>query len=277
MAGLQQLRKRLKSIRATGQLAEAMRTAATIKYSRVNRVREEFASYADGSTDMLALLGRFGICRETDNISQKNCLVLFGSNRGLCGGFNAELFRFMDRALALESETPHIISCSRKASAYLRERSFDYEEFLLSDVPDYEETHALCERLEKLYASGAVNRVRLIYQRYRNMLIQEPTDRQILPGPDECRTANPNGILYLPSPAVIGARLALTCLNNEVFAAALDNASGAQAATLMAMRSACDSAAESAAKLETTINRRRQADVTASVIEIASGNLQQGE
>ena len=172
MAGLQQLRKRLKSIRATGQLAEAMRTAATIKYSRVNRVREEFASYADGSTDMLALLGRIGICRETDNISQKNCFVLFGSNRGLCGGFNAELFRFMDRALALESETPHIISCSRKASAYLRERSFDYEEFLLSDVPDYEETHALCERLEKLYASGAVNRVRLIYQRYRNMLIQ---------------------------------------------------------------------------------------------------------
>ena len=53
--------------------------------------------------------------------------------------------------------------------------------------------------------------------------------------------------------------------------------SGAQAATLMAMRSACDSAAESAARLETTINRRRQADVTASVIEIASGNLQQGE
>ena len=45
----------------------------------------------------------------------------------------------------------------------------------------------------------------------------------------------------------------------------------------MAMRSACDNAAESAAKLETTINRRRQADVTASVIEIASGNLQQGE
>ena len=183
----------------------------------------------------------------------------------------------MDRALAAEDETPHIISCSRKASAYLRERSLAYEEFILSDVPDYEETHALCEHLKKLYTTGAVNRVRLIYQSYRNMLSQEPTDRQILPDPESHKTANPDGILYLPSPAAIGARLALTCLNNEVFAAALDNASGAQAATLMAMRSACDSATESAAKLETTINRRRQADVTASVIEIASGNLQQGE
>ena len=58
MAGLQQLRKRLKSIRATGQLAEAMRTAATIKYSRVSKVREEFTPYAGGSADMLSLLGR---------------------------------------------------------------------------------------------------------------------------------------------------------------------------------------------------------------------------
>ena len=181
MAGLQQLR--LKSIRATGQLAEAMRTAATIKYSRVSKVREEFTPYAGGSADMLSLLGRFGICREADRISPKNCLVLFGSNRGLCGGFNAELFRFMDRALAAEDETPHIISCSRKASAYLRERSLAYEEFILSDVPDYEETHALCEHLKKLYTTGAVNRVRLIYQSYRNMLSQEPTDRQILPDP----------------------------------------------------------------------------------------------
>ena len=64
MAGLQQLRKRLKSIRATGQLAEAMRTAATIKYSRVSKVREEFTPYADGSADMLALLGRYSTLSE---------------------------------------------------------------------------------------------------------------------------------------------------------------------------------------------------------------------
>ena len=277
MAGLQQLRKRLKSIRATGQLAEAMRTAATIKYSRVSKVREEFTPYASGSADMLSLLGRFGICREADRIAPKNCLVLFGSNRGLCGGFNAELFRFMERTLAGEAVPPLIVSCSRKASAYCREHSLEYEEHILSDVPEYEEAHALCERLEALYTSGTVNRVRLIYQSYRNMLSQVPTDRQILPDPEEAKSVNPDGVLYLPSSATIGLRLAHTCLNNEVFAVALDNASGAQAATLMAMRSACDNAAESAAKLETTINRRRQADVTASVIEIASGNLQQGE
>lgn len=108
-------------------------------------------------------------------------------------------------ALAAEDETPHIISCSRKASAYLREHSLAYEEFILSDVPDYEETHALCEHLKKLYTTGAVNRVRLIYQSYRNMLSQEPTDRQILPDPESHKTANPDGVLYLPSPAAIGA------------------------------------------------------------------------
>ena len=277
MAGLQQLRKRLKSIRSTGQLAEAMRTASTIKYTRVSKARAEFTPYAEGSAAMLSQLGRFGICREADNVKTQNCLVLFGSNRGLCGGFNAELFRFFDAALARETEPPLIIVCSRKAAGYCREHGLAYEECILSDVPTYEETHVLCERVRTLFVSGEVNTVRLIYQAYRNMLTQVPTDRQMLPDADEHESVNPDSILYLPSSAAIGAQLALICLNNEVFAVALDNASGAQAATLMAMRSACDSAAETAAKLETTINRRRQADVTASVIEIASGNLQQGE
>ena len=277
MAGLQQLRKRLKTIRATGQLAEAMRTASTVKYSRVSKVREEFLPYAEGGADMLSLLGRFGIRREAERVSERSCLVLFGSNRGLCGGFNAELFRFFDAALAKETETPLIIACSRKASSYCREHGLAFEEYILSDVPTYEETRALCDRMRELFVNGEVNTVRLVYQAYRNMLTQVPTDRQILPDADTHESVDPDGILYLPSSAAIGAQLALICLNNEVFAVSLDNASGAQAATLMAMRSACDSAAETAAKLETTINRRRQADVTASVIEIASGNLQQGE
>jgi F-type H+-transporting ATPase subunit gamma len=277
MAGLQQLRKRLKSIRSTGQLAEAMRTASTIKYTRVSKARAEFTPYAEGSAAMLSQLGRFGICREADNVKTQNCLVLFGSNRGLCGGFNGELFRFLDTVLAEEKEKPLLISCSRKASAYCREHGLEFEEQALSDVPTYEETHALCERLSTLYTTGEVNAVRLVYQSYQNMLMQTPVDRQILPDPDIHEGENTDGILYLPSSAAIGSRLAVTCLNNEVFAVALDNASGAQAATLMAMRSACDNAAKSAASLETTINRRRQAEVTASVIEIASGNLQQGE
>ena len=83
--------------------------------------------------------------------------------------------------------------------------------------------------------------------------------------------------LFLPDRETIGAQLAVSCVDARLFELALENSAGAQAATIMAMRSACDNAAESAAELEITINRRRQAEVTSSVIETASGSIHQGD
>ena len=79
----------------------------------------------------------------------------------------------------------------------------------------------------------------------------------------------------MPDRETVCERLAEHGFDTMVYAIALEHASGAQAATLMAMRSAYDNAAQSALELETTINRRRQAEVTASVIETASDNVQQ--
>ena len=117
----------------------------------------------------------------------------------------------------------------------------------------------------------------MVYQSFHNMLTQTPAERQILPEPRATETKDDGSLLYLPDRETIGAQLAVSCMDTAMYNLALENAAGAQAATLVAMRSACDNAEASAAKLEITINRRRQADVTASVIETAAGNLQQGD
>ncbi len=282
MASLQELRKRLRSIRSTGQLAAAMRTAATAKYARLSRARSDFSPYADACRDMLRLLGGAGVARETTEISRRDCLVVFSGNRGLCGGFNAELLRFLDGQLRERGETL-LLACGRKAAAALRERGAAFEEFPLSDVPDYREIKALTERLRTLYVTGQAERVLAVYQSFQNMLTQTPALRQILPETAETAEAaeaadgeNPS-LLYFPDRESIGTQLAVSCLDSEVFDLALESAVGAQAATLMAMRSACDNAETTAAELEITINRRRQADVTSGVIETASGNTQQGD
>jgi len=278
MASLQELRKRLRSIRSTGQLAGAMRTAATAKYARLNRVRSDFSPYASACRDMLELLGSAGIARETETVSDRDCLVVMSGNRGMCGGFNAELLRFLEQELS-GREAPLLLVCGRKAASFLRDRGIPFEEFLLSDVPDYREVKPLADRLRKAYTSGEAGRVLVIFQHFRNMLIQTPTLRQILPETEReagAEAVDPS-LLYLPDRDAIGAQLAVSCLDAQVFDLAMENAAGAQAATLMAMRSACDNAEATAADLELTINRRRQADVTASVIETASGNIQQGD
>ncbi|MBQ3276323.1 MAG: F0F1 ATP synthase subunit gamma [Oscillospiraceae bacterium] len=276
MAGLQELRKRLRSIRSTGQLASAMRTAATAKYARLNRVRGDFSPYAQACEDMLHHLGGSGIRRETEEIRHRDAVVLMSSNRGLCGGFNAELFRFFSQREVRGEEPPLLFVCGRKAAGWLREQGLEAEEYLLSDIPSYSEAKALSDRLRQLYVAGEAERILVVYQSFHNMLTQVPAERQLLPEPKLGEGKPDADLLYLPDRETIGEQLAVSCLDTAVYHLALENAAGAQAATLVAMRSACDNADASAAKLEITINRRRQAEVTASVIETAAGNLQQG-
>ena len=275
MASLQELRKRLRSIQSTGQLAGAMRTAATAKYAKVGRLRDEFTPYARACGNMLRLLGSAGVERETEKIAPRDCLVILGGNRGLCGGYNAELLRFLEDELE-KREEPVLLVGGRKAAQYLRERGTPFEEFPLSDVPAYDEIRPLAERFRALYVSGEVERVLVVYQSFRNMLTQIPAAAQLLPE-SEAAGEEADTPLFLPDRETIGAQLAVSCVDARLFDLALENSAGAQAATIMAMRSASDNAEESAAELEITINRRRQAEVTSSVIETASGSIHQGD
>ena len=279
MASLQELRKRLRTIQSTGQLAGAMRTAATAKYARLSRVREDFMPYARACREMLSLLGDIGLSREEGKpAAERDCLVVLCGNRGLCGGFNAELLRYLDAHLP-EVREPLILACGKKAAAYLKEHDIPFEDYTVSDVPSFQEVKPLADRLRNAFTQGEVSRVLVMYQHFRNTLVQIPTMTQLLPGGEEEdeSAGEESTLLLLPDRETIGAQLAMNCLDAQVFELALESASGAQAATLMAMRSACDNAEEYAANLEITINRRRQADVTSSVIETASGNVQQGD
>ncbi len=276
MASLRELRKRLRSIRSTQQLADAMRTAATAKYAKVNRIRADFGPYAAACRDILALMDPSGIVRETDSVEKRDAVVVFSGNRGLCGGFNAELLRFLDEELSGMND-PLLLVCGKKAAARLREQGWVFEEFLLPDAPVYPDIKPLLNRVQALYVSGQVERVFAVYQHYKNTLTQIPALLRLLPEAEDSLVRDKVSPLFFPDRETVGTQLAVSCLEAQVFELALENASGAQAATLVAMRSAGDNASSTAAELETIINRRRQAEVTASVIETASGNQQQGD
>ena len=273
MASLREMKKRLKSIKTTGQLAGAMRTAATAKYARLGSVREVFSPYAEACRDMLRTLGGTGLSRSSEEVIVRDCVVILSGNRGMCGGFHAELFRFFENAMP-EFDAPLLMACGRKAAQRLRERGLEFEEFAVSDVPRYDEIKLLARRVEDLYEAGGAARVFVVYQRFRNMLTQEPFALRLLPEEDSAAEAEDAQPLYLPDRDTIGAQLARSCFEARLYDLALENALGAQAATLMSMRSACDNAQSAAEDLSVAIQRRRQAEVTSGVIETASGNYQ---
>ena len=272
MANLQSLKKRLKSIKSTQEMAEAMRTVSTVKLAKVSKAQNEFEDYSQACLEALEIIGDNGFPRNCSEISSRNCYVLLSSNRGFCGGFNNELLRRFQKEISEENETPLIIAFGRKASKFCTEKGIEAEFREMNDVPAYEEAEALTKELLEMYLSGNVNTIFIVSQNYINMMSQKPAKWKILPHAQLTGQMNADvAPLYLPNRETVGNNPALYSLVGRIYKIMLSHASALHAATLVAMRNACDNAEESSAKLETMINRIRQAEVTNSVIETSSG------
>ncbi len=270
MAGLREMKKHLKSIRSIGQLAGAMRTVATAKYSRLNRLSADYAPYAEACGAVLEQFGSGSIAPQGDNVSRRRCIAVLASNRGLCGSYNSELLsRFFE--LLRDEADPIIIPCGKMAVQRCRDKGISVrKEFIFSDTPTYSDAQELSQYLRELYSSGEAGEIIIVYQKFKNILIQTPTAETFLPAGstsdvDEDEDQN----LYHPDKASAVAGVIPICLDARIYSLLLNCAAGAQAATVIAMRSAYDNSVTSASELETKLNRLRQSQVTSDVMEIA--------
>ncbi len=284
MASLQILKKHLGSIRMTGQLAGAMKTVSAAKLNKLNSALQSFSAYHDICQRITAAFGSAldGVysCK---NPAAPVCYVILGSNRGLCGGYNMELYGFVKRvleenhsagrqALCLVTGKHAVSHYQDSADAMTVERSW-----LLPDVIRFEDGEELFSCALQLYTEGRVSAVVVLYQHFVNMLTQTPAQAVLLPmstAEGEAKRDKAAAPLYVPDRETVLAQAAHTCLRASLHMLLLESAAGHQAATLVAMRSAYDNAEKSAAALEAQISRQRQSQVTSSVIETAGGNLE---
>ena len=276
MANLQSLKKRLKSINSTGEMAKAMKTVATVKYSRTSKALNEFKAYSDACGEALGILGNSGFARECETVADKNCYVLLSSNRGFCGAFNGELFRMFSEDLASENTAPMVIAFGKKAQRFCQEKNISADFREMNDVPQYSEAETLTNELLNLYRRGEVRNVYIVSQHFTNMMIQTPCRQQLLPvETTSSGNAAEANLLFLPDKQTAGLTPALYGLVGTVYGSMLSHAAALQAASLIAMRNACDNADESSAKLDLMIKRTRQMSITNSVIETSSGMAMQ--
>ncbi len=273
MAGLRELKARLGSIQTVGQLAGAMRTVSAAKYSRVSTVRTGFGTYAESCR---SLMDRFGPAL-SEAISQGDpeapiCYVVVAGNRGLCGGYNAEILSFGAETLRQEQRPWKLITVGKTARRYFEEAEFPVERaFEIPDVPEVSGCRELMDHLRQGYVAGEFSGVILVYQKFINMLSREARQEQILP---LAVGDSPSGgrVLMVPDRQTVLNAAAVACVDAVLYSCLLEAAACCQAATLVAMRSAYDNAQESILDLETEISRKRQSEVTAGVLETASDN-----
>jgi F-type H+-transporting ATPase subunit gamma len=277
MPTVQNLKKKLQVIRSTRKLTRAMKTASTVKYSKISGLFSDFAKY---EAQCALICSRYGKeLRSAFSVKDSSApplYILLTSNKGMCGSFNTDLIAFFEKLLSEATQTPIVFCAGKKGIAAMESKSICCEKtYVFSDTTAYEDAAAMFCDIQALLDSGKISSVRIVYPKYQNMLQQTPIVEDLFDFRQE--DEQENDALFVPDRRTFIQGAAQKLFISILYKKILETALGAQAATLMTMRAAYDSACEYESQLETQINRIRQTQVTADVIEVASDNSMKGE
>ena len=269
MPTLRELQKRLESAETIRQLSGAMRSAATAKYTKLAAALDAYSPYAAAMRDIApGTNGDNTAASEAETNAPALCLLVSG-NRGLCGGYHHQLFAFFSEFYA--SVGPRVVTCGKKALDFCRSKNIPVDaDFALSDVPSFAEAKRIADFAFDLYSSGEVGGIVVCYQRFYNMLRAVPSAETLLRRSGSDTQTDCGDVIFIPAKSAVEQIAVPVVFAANVYDRLLSAQTAAQAATLVAMRSAYDNASASITSLEVRINRLRQAAVTASVLETAT-------
>ena len=269
MATLQELKKKLKAVRSTEKMTKAMKTVSSTKYSALNRFFGEYSLYSEKCFELYEkfsdeINALFPAAAE----NAPAALFVFTSNKGMCGAFNTETLNF---AVSFLSELPRdtiVFPCSKKSLSFFTEKKINTGScFIFSEIPDEKEVSDFLDELLKMRKEGKIGTVYAVFPRYKTVLQQQPEARELFAARIAGEAEKENEPLFIPDKKTVMESISKKVLFASVFGIIAETSLGAQAATLTAMRSAYDTASAYAAQLEIQINRKRQSEVTADVLE----------
>ncbi|MFQ3622428.1 MAG: F0F1 ATP synthase subunit gamma [Acetobacteraceae bacterium] len=291
MPSLKSLRTRINSVKSTRKITQAMKLVAASKLKRaqgraiaarpyaerMERMLGSLAASVAGRPDAPRLLAGTG--RDSSHL-----LIVLAADRGLCGGFNSNIARFARnriRALENEGKKVTIITIGRRARDLLRR---DYGKLIVDSISfvgkpriEFQDAVAIAGKVRQMLDEGAIDVCALIYNRFRSVISQVPTEQTLIPASiPTVETAADPALLspiyeYEPGEEEILTRLLPQNLSVQIFRALLESAAGEEGARMTAMDNATRNAGDMIARLSLAYNRQRQANITKELIEIISG------
>lgn len=280
MATLKAIRKRISSVRNTQQITKAMKMVSAAKLRRAQESAIQARPYAEKMTELLKNLST-RVSREahplmTAREEKKVHLVLFTSDRGLCGGYNANLIRTADAFIRQHSVDWEIelTLVGRKGADYFRRRRANIADRytdILYKAPD-ELAVEIAVKLIDRFINGATDAVYIIYSRFRSALSQVPTLEKLLPvsltETGGAETEQATEYLYEPGVQQLLASLLPRITEVALQRALLEATASEHGARMTAMESATGNAAKMIGSLTLQMNRARQASITRELMEI---------
>ncbi len=292
MAGGQEriLRGRIRSVQATKKITRAMELIAASRIVKAQQRVQAAVPYSEQITEVVRDLAAGGASSDSPLLTgrdaiQNVCYVAITADRGLCGGYNAGVLRATEAEIKVDVQAGRgytIVPVGRKAEGYFRFRGYNLEQGFagFSDQPGYANAKEIGQHVVKLYASGAVDKVVLVYTRFITAGSQEvvlrplvPLERSVVEGGDGKPGTDGAGAdyEYEPDPSAILDTLLPRYVEARIYAALLNAAASEHAFRQRAMKSATDNAEELIKSLSRIMNRARQDAITTEIMEIVGG------
>jgi len=287
MANLKDLKNRITSVKSTRKITKAMQMVAAAKLRRAQEAAEMSRPYTERFNAVMAKLA--ASVGESENAprllrgtgeDKVHLLVVLTAERGLCGGFNANIAKLAKAEAAdllAAGKTVKIITVGKKGRDAMKR---DYGQYFIDHVDmtevkrvGYADAQAIAADVLKRFDAGEFDVAKMFYSRFQNVVTQIPTKQQIVPV-DAGDTEDVDTSTFYdfePDENAILTELLPRAVATQIFSALLENGASEQGARMSAMDNATRNAGEMIDKLTIEYNRSRQAVITNELIEIISG------
>ncbi|MCC7145670.1 MAG: ATP synthase F1 subunit gamma [Phycisphaeraceae bacterium] len=288
MAKSREIRGRMKAVGNIQRITKTMQMIATAQFNaalqRVTAARPYSKKIADLVGELSAAAGAVAdhpLLRQPQPAAGRELLLVLTSNRGLCGGYNANILRTAVAQLEQRGDRPLDLEVvGRKGQAYFRfaRRPVSAFHAEFTDKPRYEQVERLADRYMKEFTAGKYDAIRLIYMSFISVGRQKPAVLTLLPmqKPEEVKTpkAKPAAAVdydFSPPPGELLAELLPATVKVRLFQCFNEALVGEQIARMTAMKAATDAASDMRRLLTRQYNRARQSAITTELSEIIGG------
>ena len=296
MASLKEVKNRINSVKSTRQITSAMKMVASAKLHKAQGQIENTYPYQQKLNEILTNFLGTDVTVESPYTETRPvarvAIAVFSSNSSLCGAFNSNVVKMLERTLeeysSLGKENILLYPVGKKVEEAVKKLGYtpqgSYQ--AMADKPTYTEAYQLAEQLMALYAEKAVDRVVLIYHHFKSMgsqvLLKEnylPLDleqmaMQVAMHPDKKdMAAYNNDYIVEPSVGELIAELLPKVLCQKIFTVLEDSNASEHAARMLAMQAATDNANELIQDLTLQYNKTRQQAITNELLDIIGGSL----
>ena len=284
MAGAKEIRNKIGSVKSTQKITKAMEMVAASKMRRSQDAMEASRPYAETMRKVIGHLANANLEYRHPYLEEREAkrvgYIIISTDRGLCGGLNINLFKKAMNDMRDWSEKGvevELAVVGSKATAFFNNSGAKVAAQVsgLGDRPTLEDLIGSVGVMLKKYDDGELDRLYLVFNKFENTMVQEPTIDQLLPLPKsnsaEVQRAHSWDYIYEPEPKPLLDTLLVRYVESQVYQGVVENLASEQAARMVAMKAATDNAGDIIDDLELVYNKARQAAITQELSEIVSG------